>query len=131
MGSELQENNKKIVERLFKEVLHASSNPKLEVLDELVHENYIQHNPLAGQGRAGLKNFVVNVIPALGGDALFAASPLLQVNVIAEGDLVVRQEIRKNWMLIDVFRVENSMLMEHWEAWHFEPGFQRPAFMKS
>lgn len=124
------EKNKLIVDRFFKEVMHESTNPDYDKLDEFVHENYIQHNPLAGQGRAGLRNFLINVAPNLGAEEVFA-SPLLKINLVADGNMVVRQEIRKHWMLVDVFRVEDGWLMEHWEAWHFESSLQRPAFMKS
>lgn len=124
------EKNKHLVDRFFKEVMHESTNPDYDKLDEFVHENYIQHNPLAGQGRAGLRNFLINVAPNLGADWIFK-SPLIKINLIADGNLVTRQEIRKDWMLVDVFRVEDGWLMEHWEAWHFEGSVTRPTFMKS
>lgn len=130
MSGDLAEKNKQIVDRFFKEVMHESTNRDLDKLNELVHENYIQHNPLAGQGRAGLRNFIENVIPTLEGDKRVFQSPLLKINLVADGNLVVRQEIREDWMLVDVFRVEDGWLVEHWEAWHFEPGFERPAYMK-
>jgi predicted SnoaL-like aldol condensation-catalyzing enzyme len=130
LSKEISERNKRVVDRFFKEVMHESANPDLDKLDELVHEDYIQHNPLAGQGRAGLRNFIEHVIPTLEGDAEVFKSPLLKINLIADGDMVVRQEIRQHWMLVDVFRVEDGWLMEHWEAWHFEPGTERPSYMK-
>lgn len=130
MPDDLSEKNKRIVDRLFKEVMHESTSPNLDLLDELVHENYIQHNPLAGQGRAGLRNFIENVIPTLEGDKEVFQSPLLKINLIADGNMVARQEIRQHWMLVDVFRVEDGWVMEHWEAWHFGPGMARPPFMQ-
>lgn len=125
------EKNKSLVDRFFKEVMHESTNPDYDKLDEFVHEDYIQHNGLAGQGRAGLRNFLINVAPYLEGAEEVFSSPLLKINLIADGNLVVRQEIRKDFMLVDVFRVENGWIMEHWEAWHFEDSLPRPAFMKS
>lgn len=127
---DLSEKNKNVVDRFFKEVMHESKNPNYDLLDELVHENYIQHNPLAGQGRAGLRNFLINIIPTLGDEVVFQ-SPLIAINLIADGNFVARHEIRKDWTLVDVFRLEDGRLMEHWEAWHFEESFPRPAYMKS
>lgn len=95
MDQDLSEKNKRIVDRFFKEVMHESTNPDLDKLNELVHENYIQHNPLAGQGRAGLRNFIENVIPTLEPDKEVFKSPLLKINLIADGNMVVRQEIRQ------------------------------------
>lgn len=127
---DLSEKNKALVDRFFKEVMHESKNPDINKLDEIVHENYIQHNPLAGQGRAGLRNFILNVIPTLGDEVIFS-SPVISINLIADGKFVARHEVRKDWTLVDVFRVEDGWLMEHWEAWHFEESCPRPAYMKS
>lgn len=129
MSDDKSEKNKSIVDRFFKEVMHESDNPDYDKLDEFVHEDYIQHNGLAGQGRAGLRHFLLNVAPSFDGH-LFN-SPRIKINLIADGDLVVRQEIRKDWTLMDIFRVEDGLLREHWEAWHFNAPFERPAFMKS
>jgi predicted SnoaL-like aldol condensation-catalyzing enzyme len=129
MSDDQSEKNKSIVDRFFKEVMHESENPDYDKLDLFVHEDYIQHNSLADQGRAGLRHFLVNVAPNYEGQ-LFN-SPRIKINLIADGNFVVRQEIRKDWMLVDVFRVEDGWIMEHWEAWHFEEGFPRPAFMKT
>lgn len=131
MDEDLAEKNKRIVDRFFKEVMHESTSPDLDKLNELVHEDYIQHNNLAGQGRAGLRNFIENVIPTHEAETEVFKSPILKINLIADGNMVVRQEIRQHWMLVDVFRVEDGWLMEHWEAWQFEPGTPRPAFFKS
>jgi predicted SnoaL-like aldol condensation-catalyzing enzyme len=52
--------------------------------------------------------------------------PSFYVNLIAEGELVVRQELRKNGMLIDIWRVRDGMLQEHWESWRPAEGCWRP-----
>ena len=56
MGIEEVERNKKLVERFFREVPYGPGD-NLDVIDELVAEDYVQHNPLAGQGREGVKRF--------------------------------------------------------------------------
>lgn len=127
---DISEKNKNLVDRFFKEVMHESKNPDYTKLDQFVHEDYIQHNPLAGQGREGLRNFLINIVPTLGDDVIFR-SPVIAINLIADGNFVARHEVRKDWMLVDVFRVEDGWLVEHWEAWHFEKSFPRPSYMKS
>jgi predicted SnoaL-like aldol condensation-catalyzing enzyme len=95
-----------------------------DVLHELVHDDYIQHNPLAGQGPEGLRNFLENIYFNM--DSAMIESKQLFVNMIAEGDMVVRQEVREGWMLIDIFRIKDGQLAEHWDALRPEPGFERP-----
>ena len=123
MGIEEVERNKKLVERFFREVPYGPGD-NLDVIDELVAEDYVQHNPLAGQGREGVKRFFTEVIPLpLTGD--LAADGTLEVNIVGDGDLVVRQEIRKNGMLIDIFRVKNGRLQEHWDELNTLEFFQQ------
>lgn len=124
MGSGEVERNRNLVERFFREVPYGPGG-NLDVIDELMAEDYIQHNPLAGQGRQGVKEFFTNVIPLpLTGD--LSAEGTLHVNIIAEGDLVVRQEVRRNGMLVDIFRVKDGKLQEHWDAWRPAEGYERP-----
>ena len=93
------EKNKRAIARLF-EVLYGVGDD-LDVLDELIAEDYIQHNPLAGQGREGVKrSFKEKLIPLP-----YRLEPR-EVNLIAEGEFVVRQEIRRHrysGMLVDIF----------------------------
>jgi len=118
------EANKKLVERFFREIPYGPGN-NLDLIDELVAEDYVQHNPEAGQGREGVKHFFTNVIPLpLTGD--LAAEGTLEVNIVGDGDLVVRQEIRKNGMLVDIFRIKDGYLAEHWDAWRPAAGCERP-----
>lgn len=119
MSSETLEKNKAMAAKLIDDLFgsYPVTEEKLKVIDEVVHENYIQHNPMAGQGREGLRNFVVNVLPKTFVDGVSPLdSPVLKVNLIAEGDMVVRHEIRKDWMLVDIFRVRDGLLAEHWDA---------------
>jgi predicted SnoaL-like aldol condensation-catalyzing enzyme len=116
--------NKRVVEHLF-EVIYGNGDD-LDVLDELVAEDYIQHNPQAGQGRAGLKRFFAELVPL---PPWLDASGAVTVNLIAQGDLVVRQEIRTHGMLVDVFRVRDGLCVEHWDAFRPDPGTERiPGF---
>ena len=118
------EKNKKLVARLF-EVVYGNGDD-LDVLDELVAEDYVQHNPLAGQGREGLRAYFKELVPL---PEWLDASGTLAEHYIAEGEFVVRQELRNHGMLVDIFRVEDGVLVEHWDAFRPDPGTERiPGF---
>lgn len=121
------EANKALVRRLFSEVFDAG---RLEVADELVREDYIQHNPTVGPGRAGLKAFVSDLRRA------FPDFRLEVTDLIAEGDRVVARVVGSGThrgefvglaptgrtfsaAAIDIFRVEGGQLAEHWDVMDF------------
>lgn len=121
MSQDTLEKNKALVARLINDLFYTNP-PKIETIEEVVHENYIQHNPAAGQGRDGLREFVTNILPRSGAQLQkMNSSEIVEVNLIAEGDLVVRQEVRKDWMLLDVFRCRDGWLVEHWDALRTSP----------
>lgn len=112
--------NKKVVEDFVREV---PLGKNLDALDTLVAEDYIQHNPHAGQGRAGVREFFANFHEHL--DEGLHPDGDIAVNIIAEGEFVVRQAIRTNGMLVDIWRVGNGQLLEHWDAWRPAEGHDR------
>lgn len=119
------ERNKDVVRAVFG-IINGTSLDDIAKIDRLVAEDYIQHNPVAGQGREGLRAFLHKIVPA---PKELSPSNTLSVNFIAEGDYVVRQEMRKDGMLIDIFRVKDGLLQEHWDAFRFAPGAKRiPGF---
>lgn len=113
MSHDLSEKNKQIVVDVF-EMLYGDGSD-LHRIDELVAEDYVQHNPVVPQGREGFREFFGKVIPLPGRD-----EPA-EVNLIAGGDFVVRQETRENGMLLDVFLVVDGQLKEHWDAFRPSP----------
>jgi predicted SnoaL-like aldol condensation-catalyzing enzyme len=116
--------NKRIVERLF-DVIYGKGDD-LDVLAEIVARDYIQHNPEAGQGRAGLERFLERLVPL---PAWLDGRGTLAVNLIAQGDMVVRQEIRNHGMLVDILRVRDGLCVEHWDAFRPDAGTDRiPGF---
>ncbi|MBQ7806091.1 nuclear transport factor 2 family protein [Rhodococcus sp. (in: high G+C Gram-positive bacteria)] len=117
------EKNKRLVERLFEVIYGQGDN--LHIFDEVVAEDYIQHNPIAEQGRAGLRDLFTKAIPLPLPDEL-SKDGTQHVNLIAEGDLVVRHELRTNGMLVDIYRVENGLLQEHWDAFRPAEGYECP-----
>jgi predicted SnoaL-like aldol condensation-catalyzing enzyme len=86
------------------------------VVDRFVRPDYIQHNPLAPDGTAALKNL---------GTALHRQFPHAEYGVkrvIAEGDLVLVHShvvltpgTRGN-AVVDIFRFQDGKIAEHWDT---------------
>jgi predicted SnoaL-like aldol condensation-catalyzing enzyme len=77
---------------------------------------YIQHNPYVATGRQPFIDYF---------EPYFAANPQARseiVRILADGDLVaVHVHARKNAddrgaAVVDIFRVENGKIVEHWDA---------------
>lgn len=109
--------NKKLVENFFREVLGARS---VEAAAKYLRPDYIQHNPGIPGGLAGFQDYF---------RTRFAqASTTIRMeilHVVAEGDLV---SIHVRWFgtntagkpvditEFDLFRVEGGLIAEHWDA---------------
>src|SRR4051794_17198111 len=112
MRSHPLENNKKGVAPNHSLFYRTHGDLNFDILDELISEDYVQHNPHLAQGREGLKEFLKQIYPI---PEEFDASHVISSTLIAEGDYVVRQEIRDHGMLIDTYRFENGLAVEHWD----------------
>ena len=125
------EANKKVVMRFFNDNIFA--NP--EKLDEVIHPDYIQHNPVFQRyneennvkGRDGLKKFLASRNVGGGqkkGPPPTPPTPPTRI-VTAEGDLVTvimsRNAMDKDgkpytsWWF-DMWRVKDGKLYEHWDG---------------
>ncbi|KUN83257.1 nuclear transport factor 2 family protein [Streptomyces griseoruber] len=113
------ERNKRLVED-FLAVAHGDL-AGLDRLGEFAAADYIQHNPNIGQGLEGLRTFFTHILSLPPSERL-DPSKELEVHLIAEGDFVVRHEIREDGLLINVFRLEDGLVKEHWDAFRPPPG---------
>jgi predicted SnoaL-like aldol condensation-catalyzing enzyme len=101
--------NKTLVLRALNGVF-VDRNPA--VVDELFSEGYRQHNPQIPNGPEAIKGLLGNLPEA------FAYQPGL---VIADGDYVAVHGRYVGWapkpmVAIDIFRVENGKVAEHWDV---------------
>lgn len=74
--------------------------------------DYVQHNPGIAQGRHALEDLVAQ----LSSDVFY--EPGL---IIAEGDYVAIHGRIRGWaptpqIVVDIFRIENGLLAEHWDV---------------
>jgi predicted SnoaL-like aldol condensation-catalyzing enzyme len=99
------ERNKQTVARVF----DAFRAGDVDALDELLVEDYVQHNPQADNGLQAVKEFLRPVVP-------------LEVEVyrvIAEGDFVVAHSHYKTWNMagVDIWRFDDDgKMIEHWDV---------------
>lgn len=107
------EEKKAAVERLYSSVLLKGNR---QVAEELLHENYKQHNPQAEDGRDGLLNHVADL------DAQYPNRKIEFVHLFADGDYVITHI---HFMLapdgyeamgMDIFRFEGDKIAEHWDV---------------
>ena len=99
------ERNKQTVARLF-EAFRAGDT---DAFDDLIVEDYVQHNPQAGNGLQAVKDFFAPVGPV----------DVEVHRVIAEGDFVVVHSNYKTWNMagIDIFRLnDDGKIIEHWDV---------------
>ncbi|REA60110.1 hypothetical protein DSL64_15650 [Dyadobacter luteus] len=84
-------------------------------VDELMSKDFIQHNPTLPDGPDGVKA-VVQMLASQG----VPKQKVVFKHVVAEDDIVFlhsRTEMAgKEWRFIDIYRIENGKLAEHWDA---------------
>ncbi len=122
---QLTERNKRVVERLINAVF---INHDLSVLDEIMRDDYIQHNDIAAQGKAGFIALFKQT---------FIAMPDFKYRInrlVAEDDYVVAYCTSSgthdggSWLgfpprggklhfdVVDIFRVQDGKIAEHWDV---------------
>lgn len=84
----------------------------VSAVERLYAEDYIQHNPGIPQGRDALQGLVEALSPSV------CYEPGL---IVAEGDLVAIHGRIRGWteepqVVVGIFRVEGSELVEHWDV---------------
>lgn len=84
-------------------------------VDEYMSPDFVQHNPTIADGPEGVKQ-LLQMLVSQG----VPKQEIIFKHVIANGDTVMlhsRYEMAgKEWRFIDIYRVENGKLAEHWDA---------------
>jgi predicted SnoaL-like aldol condensation-catalyzing enzyme len=107
------EANKKIVIDFYEKGLNQKD---FDAAAKHFGPRYIQHNPTAPDGAEGFKRLVALL------KEKFPSSHNEIKRVIAEGDLVVlhvhsvREPGQRGRAIVDIFRVENGKIVEHWDV---------------
>jgi predicted SnoaL-like aldol condensation-catalyzing enzyme len=106
---------REVAER-FIELFHHQDNPG-EAFRRWVHPDYIQHNPNAPTGRDASMAFLVDAVNT---------NPELTHEVkrviYGDGDLVAvhhhfrRKRDERGWAVVDILRIENGYVVEHWDV---------------
>jgi predicted SnoaL-like aldol condensation-catalyzing enzyme len=119
--SKNERRNLKLATEEFKDIVQYAH---LELADQIVDKDYIQHNPNVPQGRSGLKQYMSRMLPAP--EAIkpeWKEAPALS---LTSGPFVVIMWNQKGkdpsdpnreyiWNHYDVIRIENGLIKEHWD----------------
>jgi predicted SnoaL-like aldol condensation-catalyzing enzyme len=108
-----EQKNLDLVLAMFANVLEPMDS---SAVDRYIHPEYIQHNPTVAPGRDALKAFL---------DHIRQLSPHATHDIkraFVDGDHVIvhynvrRWEGDKGFAVMDVFRIENDLIREHWDV---------------
>jgi predicted SnoaL-like aldol condensation-catalyzing enzyme len=109
----IEEANRRLVANMYERVLKSMDSSRV---DEFFAHDYIQHNPLAATGAKGLKDFL---------DWARARAPASEHRVkrlfvdgdyvIAHVHVIINPGERGN-AVVDIFRVANGRIAEHWDV---------------
>lgn len=103
--------------QLVREFYEKALNDKdFEAASKYLGPKYVQHNPRAADGAEGLKGFIEFL------KGKFPKSHSEIKRIFVDGDHVilhvhaVREPGTRGQAIIDIFRVENGKIVEHWDA---------------
>jgi len=105
--------NLALVRAMFDEMLNPMD---AGAVDRFIAPGYIQHNPNVETGRAPLKAFLDH-IKALNPQGVHDVK-----RMFADGDhVIVHYHVRRwpddaGWAVIDIFRIEDGLVAEHWDV---------------
>jgi predicted SnoaL-like aldol condensation-catalyzing enzyme len=105
------EDNKKLVANLYQEVF---GDKNIEAVDKYIGDNYIQHNPGVADGKEALKAAL---------KVWFKDAPKEKIDIQhigADGNFVYihtkSRQGNKTISVIDIFRIDGSKIVEHWDV---------------
>lgn len=108
-----QEANKKLVVEFYEKAINQKD---FEAASQYLGSRYTQHNPNAADGPEGLKAFLGFLRER------FPGSKSEIKRVLADGDYVilhvhaVREPGTRGSAIVDIFKLENGKIVEHWDV---------------
>lgn len=107
-----EEKNKQIVTIAYQRIF---GDLDITAVDDYISKDFVQHNPTLADGPEGVKALIQRLV-----SQGVEKQKIEFKHVIVDGDVVIlhsRYEMAgKEWRFIDIYRVENSRLVEHWDA---------------
>lgn len=106
-------NNREVIEKMYEEFFNGHD---VNAALKYVREDYIQHNPGVGQGRAALME---------GFGQKFIVEPTFKLviqKIICEDDMAavylknVDPEGNTKCRVVDIYRLQDGKLAEHWDV---------------
>jgi predicted SnoaL-like aldol condensation-catalyzing enzyme len=113
MRTKQEQANLRLVERVYEEVLGPIDSG---AVDALFDPGYIQHNPNAETGSRGLKALLDNA------KIKYPHAEHRVQRMLADGNFVVAhvhvifEPGAAGFKVVDIFRIENSLVAEHWDV---------------
>jgi predicted SnoaL-like aldol condensation-catalyzing enzyme len=105
-------NNKQLVMTAYQRIF---GDLDVSAVDEFMSKDFIQHNPTTPDGPEGVRQ-VLQMLTSQG----VPKQKFEFKHVMADGDTVMLhtpyEMAGKAWRFIDIYRVENGKLAEHWDA---------------
>lgn len=105
-------NNKQIVTDAYRRIF---GDLDVSAVDDYMSKDFVQHNPTIADGPEGVKQLIQMLI-----SQGVQKQKIEFKHVIANDDIVIlhsRYEMAGNeWRFIDIYRVENDKIVEHWDA---------------
>ena len=93
------------------------------IAEQYMHPEYIQHNPFVADGREGMVLGLAKYLKKLPESMTFTIK-----GVFTDGDHVIlhvhqndEAKPEPGFAGIDIFRVEDGKIMEHWDVWQKIP----------
>ena len=107
-----EEKNKQIATTVYQRIF---GDLDTTAVDDYISKDFVQHNPTIADGPEGVKA-LLQMLASQG----VQKQKIEFKHIIAEDDIVIlhsRYEMAgKEWRFIDIYRLENSKFVEHWDA---------------
>lgn len=105
--------NLDLVMAMYRDVLMALDSSRV---DDYISPGYIQHSSLAEPTVQALKDFLDFVRQRSPGATHNVKRALVDGDMVAVHHHVIRHEGDPGLAVVDIFRVENGLIVEHWDV---------------